>query len=248
VRVTVDDPSGRAQLQLTLAGTAGIETVVWTFPPAARPAVEQIATLLSGFLTRGDDCRLRRVGHILPLERLVLPPAEPTRRRSSDPALVPEGERRALQARLARYLAAHPDPSGDRRQLHATAIIPGDADGPELLAITQAELIHVPLAEPRGVRNYPLASVTSVELRGSVLGWHIAWTAPLGSNGEIDTTVVPFPTVAAEACLAVFAALRQALTLLPIEANGPELSVDDSQGPANDEDGGHRGPNDQYIV
>jgi hypothetical protein len=220
------DPHGRVHLRLELTGSAGSETVCWTFAPEARQAVEEIAALLAGFLPRPADRRLRRVGRILPLERLVLPPAEAGRQKAREAALVPEDDQQILAAAMERYLAAHPDPDGVPRRLHATANILGDAGKAALLAVTQAEMVRIPFAEPGAVQSWPLSAVTSAELRASVLGWQIAWIASSGENGEVARTAVPFPTVAAEACLAVFAALRQALTFLPVEADGPELSCD----------------------
>jgi hypothetical protein len=220
------DNRGRVELHLALTGVGGIESVAWIFPPAARDEVERVVTLLSGFLPREEDRRLRRVGRIVSPDGLDLPPGESGPRRVSDWAV--EGERNRLEATLARQLTARPDPCGVRRHVHAKALIPQAKDRMDLLAITQAEIVHLSATEPEVARSWQISGVTTVELLASVLGWHVSWTAP-NVEGEPRPTVVSFPTIAAADCLDVFAALRQALTLLPIEAAGPELPPDDTR-------------------
>jgi hypothetical protein len=224
VGVTVD-PRGAVQLRLTLAVCDGIEPVTWTFPPAARAAVDEIATLLSGFLPHPNERHLRRVGRIVPRDRLILPPTRREPGRSTETPRVLADDR--LEAELEQFLTARSHSAGVRRHPLACAIIPRFFDGAELLAATQADLIHIRAAASScAVHRYPLPSVTSVELRDSVLGWHIAWTVPSRFGGDANTTTVPLLPVAVAAGLDVFAALRQALTLLPVEAAGPELPAE----------------------
>lgn len=205
-----------AHLRLVLAA-GGTETVACSFLPVFRQGAEQVAALLHAFLPRRNDRRLRRPGRIALPERFGSP---------SGASLLADDDRLALDARLDRYLADHADPRRDRRRVHAAAVVPGARAGDaEVVAVTQAEVIRVRLPGP--AQGYPLPRVTSVELRRSVLGWHLAWTIPGHGHRDGEHTVVPFPALAGASCLAAFAALRQALTLLPVEAAGAELDVAD---------------------
>ncbi len=226
VDVTVNH-RGRVQLTLDLRANCGQETIDLSFPPGAKDAIQRIADLLAEFLPRAGDRRLRLPGRISPRERLALPPAG--RCRATDAVLVADAERTALAAALERWLADHPDPVGVRRRTHAMAVDPGEAErGPELAALTQSDIIRIRLPVFGPPKTCPLAHVTSAELRRSVLGWHVGWTAPADGPAPAETSRMPFPVVAGNECLAFFAALRQALTLLPVEADGPEIAVDDS--------------------
>lgn len=232
--VEVHDESGGAPLlRLVLAALGGRETVEWRFPPAVAADVRALATLLAAFPPRPADGRLRRLGRIRPLPMVLVPPSPTPRRANRAQSLVTPEERAALDDALRALVAARPAPGGATRRIHARGIglEAGQCDAPRLLAVTQEHLFVVPFpghGEPVAQR---LAAVTSVELRRSVLGHHVAWTA--GRDGvPARRERLPFPPPALADCFAVFAALRQALTLLPVQARGPDLPEELADGAA----------------
>lgn len=211
----------RARLHLALAADAARETITWDAPATATADVHRIAALLTGFLPRPADRRLRRIGAIQPYEQLVGRRAElaPGQTRSrADDALVAPAQVTVLRRTLTEAVARCPAPDGAPRHVHVTSIVPGDhKQGPMLVALTRAQLWRVPLPELAAPIADALTAVTSIEHRRSVLGHHVAWR--LGTAAAVQ---VPFPAVAGERARSLFAALRQALTLLPVEANGPD--------------------------
>lgn len=223
------DGDGRVRLRLTLRAGNGSEQLGWTFSPPAEAAARETAELLRGFLPRQSDQRPRRLGRIRPLPELfVLPPPAPGRAgRRPTAAPVPPADLVLLEAGLQDLLHAHPAPNGTPRQVHARGICLGAefGAGPRLLVVTQAYLACV---DPPGHGEpsiYPLDEVTSAELRRSVLGLQIAWNVGRGARESPRRVVADFTPPSLTDCLAIFAALRQALTLLPVHARGPDLSI-----------------------
>jgi len=240
--VIEDVASGCLRLRLCLASAGSREDIVLALPPAVAGEVRRLASLLAGFIPRPDDARLRRPGTIRRTPRLPLPfPPTGTRRppRRPDP-LVPPAQVVILEQELAALLARFPAPLGVPRRVWATAVVSGD-DDPLLVAVTQAHVLLVPPPGRAAPQAHPIASITSVELRRSVLGTHLGW---IGGSADAmgEPTVVAFPAVAADSCLEIFAALRQALTLLPVEADGPDTAEPDGRGDpwdqGNDQGGG----------
>ncbi|MER3436531.1 MAG: hypothetical protein C4346_02280 [Chloroflexota bacterium] len=219
---TWDEPGGKIALAIELRAAATHETLTLTFPESAAPEIQQIASLLAGFLPRPDHRRLRLPGRIVPREAWVLPGSRSgSGLRPATNEEVDEATRSVLQAQLDKLLRAHPDPTGAPRHVHALAMIPDTGDGAHLMALTQEHLFVVPLPDRARPHVTALTTVTSVELRRSVLGTHVGWRA---GGGEGARRLVTFPPVAAAQSLDVFAALRQALTLLQVEAEATDVA------------------------
>jgi|SRR5581483_1528886 len=239
------ESGGRMRLRLYLqalaepaARAAGSEIsgeiVEWLFPAGAAEPLDEAIAVLRRFLPQVNDTRLRRLGTIEPLSRLVVAPKPPPagrRRASLEVETAPE-QRAALEAALVAVLARLPAPDGAPRRVRAQALVPaaGPRQGPRLVALTQAHLLVVPLPEEGTPQITHLPAVTSAELQHSPLGYHIAWTVagsrPLarpGTPGAPRRHVIAFPMPAYPQFFAVFGALRQALTLLPARAMGPDL-------------------------
>jgi hypothetical protein len=222
----VATPQRQAVLRLSLAAGTSRESVAWTFPAAATEATRQAAALLAGFPPRSDEHRPRAPGRIVPRWRLAVPSAS-YRNRPAHHHVEDEATRQArvrLQPVLDEVLRTHPGPDGEARRVYVAAVVPGERGGHRLAALTQEHLLLVTPPGDEAAVVQPLAEVTSVELRRTVLGPEVAWIA--GEAGE-RRIVVMFPPVAMEQCLDVFAVARQALTLLPVEAAGPDLPAED---------------------
>ncbi len=241
------EPGGRVRLRLYLrapaepglAASAGGEIVEWLFPAGAAEPLDEAIERLRCFLPRLGDTRLRRLGTIEPLSRLVVAPKPPPvgRRRASLQVETAPEQRAALEAALAAALARLPAPEGGPRRVRAQALAPaaGPRHGPRLVALTQAHLLVVPLPGEGAPQVTCLPAVTSAELQHSPLGYHLAWTvagtcpaARPGTPGAPRRHVLAFPMPAYPQFFAVFGALRQALTLLPERAMGPDLPEGES--------------------
>lgn len=91
--------------------------------------------------------------------------------------------------------------------------------------MTQDALLLIPLPDRSQPDAFALGSVTSVEFHVSVLGHSISWTGGAANEPALQTTI-GVPVMVAASSFAAAALVRQALTLLPIEAAGPEMAVD----------------------
>jgi hypothetical protein len=156
------DRRGRVGLTLTLRAADGAEELAWAFGPAAAEDALRAAALLGMFLPRAIQPGAPRVGGEM----------RPDGGRRRDRAAT-AATRGRFAAGLTAALARWPGPDGQPRRVLAEVV--GEAvSGPRLLAVTQDHLIVVP---PPGVGEpaaYALAEVTSVALRRSVLGCHLA--------------------------------------------------------------------------
>jgi hypothetical protein len=222
-----DSPNGHQHVTLALAAGASRERVDWIFPAASAPSLRPTVLLLAGFQPQPGERLPRAPGRIL---RHRQPPVSANSRRvgrsrrdDGDESLrLAHAER---EPGLDNLLSAYRAPDGKRRHVHAAVVVPGEHDGDRLVALTQEHLFVVPRSGAGEPVVRPLSEVTSVELRRSVLGPEVAWVA-----GEVRLAV-RFPPVAMQDCLDVFAVARQALTLLPVEAAGPELPLQDDEDP-----------------
>ncbi len=214
------------QLAIAVRASEAQETITWIFPGEAITDIETLVTLIERFLPRSDERRPRLPGFFAPrnhLQTLVSrTPNQRSRPRVTD--VVDPALGAALQERLLDSLRRYPGPDGAPRRVRALAMIPDTGEGPRLIAVTQEHLFVVSLPDKGEVLVYPLTQVTSIELRRSVLETHVAWRLGAKPGG-----LVQFPPVTAAQSLDVFATLRQALTLLPVEAAGPDLPDQDDQ-------------------
>jgi hypothetical protein len=218
------DRRGRVGLTLTLRAAGGAEGLAWTFGPAAAEDALRAAARLDAFLPCAGDRRVRRLGTVQPW---AAPPVSGEGRpddrwRQDRAAAAMAAARDRFVAGLMAGLARWPGPDGRPRRVLAD-VVGEEADGPRLLAVTQEHLMVVPPPGGGEPTAFPLAGVTSVALRRSVLGSHLAWVlaAPGGAARVVSLPVLLGEEVAATAA---FTALRQALALLPARAAGPDLS------------------------
>lgn len=215
------------ELKLVLRTEGGEEAIQRIFPQAVEGEIRALARLLTGFRPEANRGRLRLPGQILPWERLtVAPETGPRRGMRMTPTTAPSAaaDTRQLAARLCAILPSDaPAAHALCRRHQATALVTeSEGQRQSLLIMTREHLALLPIDGSGNPLLRPLAAVTSVSLRRSVLATRIAMTLGTDPQQPPDRIAVSFPVAGGMASLPVFAALRQGLTLLPGESREPD--------------------------
>lgn len=194
-------------LAATWGATGGCERHVWEFPASQRAAVEAAARLLSGWLARDGDSRLRRASLPQPPESFA---------DLSDPGANDPADTRRLVARLLDSLK---DELQAGEQALACCLLPAWIHGrgaASLLAITGRRLLVVP--DPNDAAAAPLrlsinhGAISSFEFSSTLLVAYLKLYIP--NEGGTTEQVIRFGSTLAEIddC---FHVLRQAVAATP---------------------------------
>lgn len=201
-----DDVAG---LRLTWRAAGGVETSVWEFPAAERPAVDVACRLLRRWQPQTADTRLRR----------ATPPAPPEPWPAlADPAANHPDDVMALAARLEAALAQALCPG---ETLLARCLLPAWIEGrgaASVLAVTNDHVRVVPDPEdPRAIRlalALPLAAISSLEFRSTILAAYLKAFVP--ERGRVTEHTIRFASTLA-AIRNCYLALRRALAVAPVD-------------------------------
>jgi hypothetical protein len=191
-----DSPYQR--LVLEAAGAAGTELIAIEFPmkAEAEKALAQIVAMLRAFLPLEDGRTDRRVRR-LPVVEIWMPQGAEADRLEGLGGFVPAPVARRLEQRLAESVKD----SGE--EVLVSALVPALADfktPARLVALTRQRLIVVDDAvvsrratggSAEQVSGYELTSITSAQLRYSLLGSGLSLFVPQG-DGRTQQVSLPF--------------------------------------------------------
>jgi hypothetical protein len=210
------------RLVMEVACSSGSELFVVEFPqqPELEKALVRITSILRAFLPRPDGYEDRRVRR-LPQVEPWMPQGAEAERLVGLGGIVPATVAQPLEQRLARLL----DISGE--ELLPSALVPALEDytsPPRLVALTRKALLvieqpqekHRPFTSGRPdrhehVRRYELLSVSSAQLRYSLVGSSLSIFVP-GAGGHVQQQIIPFHSPAIAWFLPLFTRLRLLLS------------------------------------
>jgi len=217
-----DSPYQR--LVMEVASRTGSELFVVEFPQRAEieKALAQINGMLRAFLPYAEGVDDRRV-YRLPVVEAWLPRGVEAERLAGLGGMVPSSVARRLEERLA-HLVHTP---GEEQELLASALVPAleDYKSPaRLVALTRHALLVIEDAggkprrstggdmdQPQHVQRYDLATISSAQLRQSLLGSSLSIFVPQ-PDGHTQQHVLPFHSPAIAWFLPLFTRLRLLLS------------------------------------
>jgi hypothetical protein len=219
---TLQRDDARIELRIALKAeeSASCEWIGWGFAAESSDEVAEFAALLGRFIPTPWTRQPRLPGNVVDHRHLMREKGPVAGRQRARPeALGQEPDRLRLQEALDAAILRRPAPDGAARRLRCHGFTLDEAGHLQLLGGTQENLYALTVIDG-DVKEavWALSGVTSLRLRRSVLGREMGWTTGDGQAGTAS-----FPVLALPQCLALFAMLRQTLTLLPVEARGPDL-------------------------
>ncbi|HEY3229451.1 MAG TPA: hypothetical protein VGJ87_09530, partial [Roseiflexaceae bacterium] len=204
VDVAMEERGGALVLGWATATDAGQEWLHIEFPAVRADELRELCERLAAYLPRPRDQRLQRVYAPETIAPDLRDPA------ANDP--------RDAEPTIARLTARRQEQLAPDEVALAQAFIPAwfeyGLDQAQLLLVTAERVLLLAETDPRLDRSYPLAQISSLELRASILGsWLALWMPELGTVRRVE---IPFPSTGFgfQVC---YRTLRQVL------ANAPEL-------------------------
>jgi len=194
-RVAITRTSPYPRLELEVEAGRGTERLAFDFPAEAVPALERAAALLEGFMPKAQGHYLRRRPHIAK----ELPSLD------REEELIDMGLVAKLEERLKEHLA-----EGEPALARALAPAwPAKQLGPRLVAVTERRVLILP-ESGAPLDAFALEAISTLELRHSLLGCHLAIAVP--ARDAVERAVLDFDFPTAGQFVRLFRAARQLLS------------------------------------